>query len=61
MTNKGPPLNICHSKNIFSNIESNMAPPETSGSTTAKLEHPKTDEEEEKDLKNKFMGVLEPL
>ena len=48
-------------KNIFDNIESNMAIPKTSGSTTAKLGHPNADETEEYHLKNNFMEMIEAL
>lgn len=33
-------------KNIFDNVKSHMAIPKTSGSTTAKLDHPNSDETE---------------
>lgn len=46
-------------KNTFNNIKSDMAPPETRGSTSARPEHTSTDEAEENDFKkNKFMKIV---
>ena len=38
-------------KNILNTTKSNMTPTKTSGSITARFEHPNTDEAEEHDLK----------
>lgn len=38
-----------------------MSLPQTSGSTTARLEHPKADEPEENNLKNNFMKMTEEI
>ena len=42
-------------------MKSKKAPPETSGSTTARPEHPNADEAEENNLKNNFMKMIEAL
>ena len=38
-----------------------MTPTKISGSTTARLEHPKADETEENDLKNNLMKMIEAI
>ena len=38
-----------------------MAPPETSGSTSARPEYPKVDEAEENNLQNNFTKMIEAL
>ena len=48
-------------RSTLNNIKSNRIPPETSGSTTARPEHPNTDEAEENNLKNNFMKMVEEI
>lgn len=48
-------------KNTFNSIKSNMAPTESSSSTTERPEHPNSDEAEENNLKNNFMKMIEAL
>lgn len=48
-------------RNTFNNKKNNTTPPEHSGSTTARPEHPKVDKTEEKYVRNNFMKVIEGL
>ena len=48
-------------KSTLSTTKSNTTPIKTSGPTTARLEHPNTDEAEENDLKNNFRRMFEAL
>ena len=48
-------------KSTLNNIKSSKAPLEISGATTARPEHPNTDEVEENKLKNNFMMIIEVL
>ena len=48
-------------KNTLNNINSNTAPPEVSGSTTARSQHPNADGAEENDRKNNLMKMIEAL
>lgn len=45
-------------KNTFNNVKNNMALPKSSGSKTARPEHPNKGETEEYNLKNKLMGPV---